>query len=414
MRTLILLALLCVGAAVTVDSQPRAVPQGGAVPQWSALPAPAAVGSMAPKIAVEGGRAILSWIEGSGSMTSLKFAERTPPGWSAVRVAASGDRLMANAADVPSVFPLDGTSLAAAWLEKNGADPEAYDIRLAWSKDGGRTWSTPTSPHHDGTQTQHGFVSLFRRAGGGLGLVWLDGRAFQTLPSPAAPASMALRATTFAADGTQGPEAVVDTRVCDCCPVSTAATADGVIVAFRDRTGDEVRDISVSRLSGRGWTPAVRVHQDGWRITACPVNGPALSALNKDVAVAWNTVQQGRGRTLVAFSRDSGRSFGAPVRVDDEQSMGRPQVALLDGGSAAVSWIEFADGRSQFRLRRIERTGTRSPAATIADGMGAQHPRLARHGDELILAWVENTRGSTRVRTALADARANFKLGRKN
>ena len=84
--------------------------------------------------------------------------------------------------------------------------------------------------------------------------------------------------------------------------------------------------------------------------------------------------------------------------------MGRPQIAWLDDGAVAVSWVEFSEGRSQFRFRRVGGTGIRSPAATVADGMGAQHPRLARRQDELLLAWVENTRGTTRVRLATAPA----------
>jgi hypothetical protein len=401
-------ALALVGTA-SLGSQP--VARGGAVPQWELLASPAAVGSMAPQITAEGGRAILSWIEGAGSAMALKFAERSATGWSPVRVVASGDQLMANSADVPSVIVLGPTSLVAAWLEQHGEDPEAYDIRLSWSIDTGRTWSKPVSPHHDGTQTQHGFVSLFKVAGGGVGLVWLDGRAFQATPSNA---SMSLRATTYSPEPNpvQKAETLVDARVCDCCPLSTAVTADGVIVAYRDRSPDDVRDIAVSRLSNGRWTAPVRVHEDGWKIAACPVNGPAVSARGRDVAVAWSTVVQGRGRALVAFSKDSGRTFGEAFRVDDEQSMGRPQIAWLDDGAVAVSWVEFSDGRSQFRLRRIDSSGIRSPAATIADGMGAQHPRLARRQDELLLAWVENTRGTTRVRTAHAPA--NFEPGRKN
>ena len=104
--------------------------RGGAAPQWTLLASPAGTGSMAPQITSDGNRAILSWIEGAGPATALKFAERTAAGWSAVRVVASGDQLMVNSADVPSVMALGPTSLVAAWLEKNGSDPEAYDIRL--------------------------------------------------------------------------------------------------------------------------------------------------------------------------------------------------------------------------------------------------------------------------------------------
>ena len=44
-----------------------------------------------------------------------------------------------NSADVPSVRAMPDGTLAAHWMEENGPDPEAYDLRLAWSTDG-RTW----------------------------------------------------------------------------------------------------------------------------------------------------------------------------------------------------------------------------------------------------------------------------------
>ena len=102
----------------------------------------------------------------------------------------------------------------------------------------------------------------------------------------------------------------------------------------------------------------------------------------------------------MAFSSDGGRTFGAPIRLDDGVAIGRVQIALLQDGSAAVSWIESKDSQSQFKMRRIDRSGARSSPLTIADGMGTSQPRLASGRDELLLAWVEYTRGSTRVRTA--------------
>ena len=93
---------------------------------------------------------------------------------------------------------------------------------------------------------------------------------------------------------------------------------------------------------------------------ACPVNGPALSASGRRVAIAWFTMQQEQGHAFVAFSDDAGRTFGKPVRVDDEMSLGRVDVELLPDGSAAASWIEYsAEAKStSFRVRRIERSGS--------------------------------------------------------
>ena len=71
-------------------------------------------------------------------------------------------------------------------VRRGGGNPDAYDVRLAWSKDGGHTWSAPTSPHHDGTKTEHGFASLFQAPGAGLGVVWLDGRTTCAASVPSA------------------------------------------------------------------------------------------------------------------------------------------------------------------------------------------------------------------------------------
>jgi hypothetical protein len=368
------------------------------------LMSPAAAESSAPQLTTTGERAILSWMERAGSRATLKFAERTTSGWSAPRQVVSGDDLVVNAVDVPSVLALSDGSLAAQWIQENGPDPEAYNLKLAWSKDDGATWSQPTSPHHDGTITQHGFASLFQAPGAGLGLVWLDGRATDP-DSPNPSDNMALRGTTYSRDGKQLRETSIDSRVCECCPTSVAITAEGPIVAFRNRSTDEVRDIYLSRLVGGRWSTPVPVHKDNWAIDACPVNGPAVSARGRDVVVAWFTALKDEGKVFAAFSSDAGRTFGPPVRVDDVMATGHVDLELLKDGSAAVSWIEFANQRSQLRVRRLERSGIRSAAITVAgaaEGRPAGNPRMAYGRHELLFAWTETSAGASRIRTARA------------
>jgi hypothetical protein len=224
--------------------------------------------------------------------------------------------------------------------------------------------------------------------------VWLDGRQ-----TSGGKGDMTLRAATSIPVKT---DMLVASRVCDCCPTAAANTADGPIIAFRGRTPDEIRDIYVTRLEGSAWTPPVLVHQDGWKINGCPVNGPAIAARGKDVVVAWFTMQNGQGRAYAAFSADAGRTFRVPVRVDDEGSTGRVQVELLADGSAAVSWIELGKGPSQLKVRTISATGTRSRPADIALGLGTQFPRMAASKGELVFAWTENSRGETHIYTARA------------
>jgi hypothetical protein len=190
----------------------------------------------------------------------------------------------------------------------------AYDVRIAFSRDRGRTWSASVTPHHDGTQTEHGFASLFPMPGQGLGVAWLDGRQMKAGAHEGMGAGdMSLRNAMFGPDGNQASEMAIDDRVCECCPSAAAVTADGPIVAFRNRTSDEIRDIYVSRLVGGKWTEPRAVHNDNWRIAACPVNGPALSAKGRDVAIAWFTAVGEEGHVYAAFSSNAGETFGSPV-----------------------------------------------------------------------------------------------------
>src|SRR5262249_21898736 len=149
----------------------------------------------------------------------------------------------------------------------------------------------------------------------------------------------------------------VDPRVCECCSTAAVVTPDGVLAAYRNRSDDEIRDIYVSRFDEGRWTEPAVVHADNWRIPACPINGPALSARGRDVAIVWYTVKEEQGHSYAAFSSDSGRRFGNPIRLDEAASLGRVDVELLPDGSALATWIEAADGHSQFRARRVARDG---------------------------------------------------------
>jgi hypothetical protein len=405
--------LLGVGCFVVVAAIVTATAQERSVLPWSpavqALDSPAGPSSGQPQLSASPRGLILSWVERDGQRATLRFAERTSNGWSAPRTVAGGNDWFVNWADVPSVVRLANGTLVGHWLQKSGPDTYAYDVRLSHSQDDGRTWSPSFVPHSDGTKTEHGFASLFQMPGAGLGLVWLDGRAMK--PQSAhddhggSAGSMSVRFATFDANWRQTSEAPVDLRVCECCPTAAAVTSEGPIAAFRNRTEDEVRDILVSRLENGKWTEPKAVHEDGWKINACPVNGPMLSARGRDVALAWFTARNDEGRAFVAFSQDAGRSFGAPIRLDDAGALGRVDVELMTDGSAIASWIEFAQQRAQFRVRRVEPSGARSPSATVSSLAGTRasgYPRIGLSGDELVFAWTENAQGASRVQTAVA------------
>jgi hypothetical protein len=387
--------------------------QAGAKVPWAVsidpLHSPAGPNSAQPQLSASAKGQLLSWVEREGEKATLRFAERTATGWSAPRDVSSGTDWFVNWADVPSVMRLASGQLVAHWLQKSGSDTYAYDVRLSYSKDDGRSWSPSFTPHSDGTKTEHGFASLMQMPGAGLGLAWLDGRAMKTSGSHDAHGTgaggMSVRFATFDRDWKRTSEMPIDLRVCECCPTTAAVTSEGPIVAYRNRTEDEVRDIFVSRLEKGRWTAPQAVHADGWKIAACPVNGPMLSARGRDVVIAWFTGQADQPRTFVAFSKDAGRTFGSPIRVDDAGAVGRVDIELMPDGAAVASWIESVDQRAQFRVRRIEPSGAKSAAMTVSALAGSRasgYPRIAANGNEIVFAWTDTTGTTPRVQTAVA------------
>lgn len=360
--------------------------------QTTPLQTPAGSRSITPNLTSgEDGRIWLSWIEPRDDAGhELRAAAHDGESWSPVRTIARGDDWFVNWADFPSVIALADGQLAAHWLVKSGADTYAYDVVVARSKDDGRTWSMPTSPHRDRTQTEHGFVSLIAHGDRGLAAAWLDGREMKPGEHGHGHGSMTLRYARIADDGTPSAEAVLDPRVCECCQTSAGLTAAGPIVAYRDRSDDEVRDIHVVRWQQDGWLPPQLVCADGWTIHGCPVNGPALAARDRHVAIAWFTLAAGSARVRLAFSDDSGATFGAPVAVDDGNPVGRAAVLLLEDGSALVAWLERVGDDGALRLRRVTAGGELGESHTIAPMALARRsgfPRLTRRADEIFVAW---------------------------
>lgn len=372
--------------------------------------APAGAQSRYPHLAAAGtGEVVLSWLQAADDGGfALRHASWRSGTWSAPRTVATGTDWFINWADFPAVVPLGGRAWAAHWLVQSGGSVYAYDVHTAVSRDGGETWSQAVTPHDDGTKTEHGFASLFAAADG-IRAVWLDGRMTDGGHDHHGhgAGAMTLRSTILGPDGRRaGGDEVLDARVCDCCQTDVASTDEGPVVVYRDRSDREVRDISIVRLDSSGWSQPVAVHRDGWNIDACPVNGPAVAAHGRDVAVAWFTAPD-VPRVRLAFSRDGGRSFGPPVEVASGDVTGRVDVVLLDDGRAVVSWLQGNATGAEIRARPFTAAGPAGAAVLVAASTAQRSsgfPQMVRAGDGLLFAWTD-TGDPARVRTAYAGLR---------
>jgi len=386
LRFIALLALVGCSAAERAPSESASL---------TPLPSPAGPRSGEPFLTTDAAGAVhMTWVDQTDDSThAVRYARLDGDAWSAPSTIVQRRDLFVNWADFPGVIVTPSGQLLAYWLQRSSGGKYAYGVRVAQSADRGTTWSPDTVLHTDRSGGEHGFVALWLAPGDSVRAAWLDGRQMKGGHGAGGEptGAMSLQSVAVAPNGTLGKEHPLDLRTCDCCQVAATVTPSGPVIAYRDRTENEIRDIAVVRQVNGQWTEPTIVHEDGWHIEACPVNGPALAARGDTVAIAWFTGAQDTARVRVAFSVDGGQRFAAPVRVDGGTPAGRVGITLDTNGDAIVSWLErVPPENAEVRVRRVARSGTLGEPFTISRTSAARasgFPRIARTGNALVAAW---------------------------
>lgn len=398
---LVLAACAPAGDEPPAPAAPAGARQDVVRPEVTPVATPAGPLSLAPELTRVGGGPALTWIESSDDGAErVRFArldgEARPPAVTITPVAGAPVELFANWADRPGLVQAGGDDgpLYAWWLAKSGDSTYAYSVEIARSGDGGATWEPLGLLHADPTPAEHGFVTLLPDETG-VRAFWLDGRA-TVRGEP-----MTLRTVRVTDRVERDTEELLDAAVCDCCNTTAVHTADGPVVIYRDRTAEEIRDHAVVRREAGGWSEPQPLHQDGWRIAACPVNGPAAVVSGDALWVAWFTGAAGEPRVYAARSEDGGRTFGDALLVDGAAPLGRLDLEADGSGGAIVSWLATTAGaegpEAAIRLRRLGPEGRLGVPVEVARAGGSRAsgvPRLLADGDRLLVAWIEPADGS--------------------
>ena len=390
---------LAVLAALSLTSNTwPAAAQGQAFDEIIELAPPTGPGAREPALAtLPDGRIAMSWTEPAGQGFAVRVVSGDSSGWDMARTVAEGTDFFVNQADFPTLTALPDGTLAVQWLRINGDTDYAYDVNIALSHDGGQSWGEPLVPHRDGTQRQHGFVTLLPVAADALRAIWLDGRNYGASDALAvtegAVDAMQLRTATITSAGEMSEDSLLDLRTCTCCQTSAVVADSGaLLVVYRDRTEAEIRDIAIVRQVDGVWSDPALVSADGWEIAGCPVNGPAIDSAAGRAAVAWFTAAGNVPKVSVAFSDDDGVSFGPALRIDQGAATGQVDVIQREDGSAMVSWLEYtAIGEALLLCHTTPEAGCDRPKvlAIVRSGRSMGFPRMTLAADGLYVAWTE-------------------------
>lgn len=400
MRLLLLALALLVGCAPD-DTAPDAPEASGETtsgetasgdpaasgPEVALLRSPAGPESGRPRLSLTpDGTPLLSWSEPDGDAHTLRYSLWREGRWAEPETAARGEGWLVNWADTPGVIALAGGRFLAHTLPNAGG--HAYDAAVSLSSGDG--WTPEALLNTDGLRAEHGFVSAVP-LGDRAGVVWLDGRE-QAGDHGHGGGPMQLRFAALSASGERSGETVLDARTCDCCPTAMAVTARGPVVAYRDRSEGEIRDVAVVRLVSGDWTEPTIPHADGWRIEGCPVNGPALAASGERVALAWFTAADDSARVQLTLSKDAGSTWGPALTLDDTTPIGRVDVALLASGDVAVSWLDASGDDAVLVVQRVSASGAVGAPVEVARTDASRSsgmPRIVAQGDGVLVAWTD-------------------------
>lgn len=364
-------------------------------PTISAIETPALSPSAEPSLFTDkNGTVYLSWVEKVDTTHTFRYSKLEATNWSPAIEIANGNSWFVNWADYPMLSTDGNGNFMGHVLSKSATGTYTYDVNLFVSKDG-NNWTNPSLLNTDGKQAEHGFVTHLPY-NENVFATWLDGRntvmeGMENMEHhDGHHGAMSIRAAVLDYNGNKINEWELDNKTCDCCQTTAAITSSGPIVIYRDRSDDEIRDMSIVRFVNGEWTAPKPIFKDDWKIAGCPVNGPRVVAIGNTLAVAWFAAPEGKAQVKVAFSKDGGENFGEPIQIDEGSPIGRVDVVLLDTENAMVSWMEG----TAIKINKINIDGTKGNPITVAtssESRSSGFPQMEKSGDHLVFAWTDDS-----------------------
>jgi len=358
----------------------------------------------APNLVSNEGELTLSWIsskrdkEAGLNYTQLKNSE-----WKPFKKIVSGTDWFVNWAD----YPANATSndlILTSYLKKSDSATYSYDILLNLQKITGESVRENFLLNTDGVNAEHGFVSMISNKKGGFFIAWLDGRntVGNEMHGEQHHVSMTIRTAEISKEGVIFNEQELDSRVCDCCQTSIVMTQKGPAVIYRNRSDTEIRDIYITRQINGIWDKPKAIHNDGWKIAGCPVNGPKIVSKENNVAVAWFTAANNSPLVNLSFSKDGGQVFEVPVEISSGMTLGRVDVAFINSKEVLISYMENEDDNTFIKCRKVAIDGTISEPLIIANVNASRStgvPQLEIFNKKAYVVWTISENGKKQLKS---------------
>ena len=344
----------------------------------------------------------ISWTEQVLDSNFLYVTKLEGGSWSNKKLITKGTDWFVNWADFPSIsYNNLSNSIFSFHLQKSSQETFSYDVNYHINSK--ETWNDMNKIHDDNTFSEHGFVSSIPYKDGFM-VSWLDGRnTYGVGDHGHAKGAMTIRSAILDSNGNIVNQNVIDEMVCECCQTSMAISGGIPIVVYRNRSDGEIRDIYFSRYIDSNWSDPEPVHDDGWEINGCPVNGPNVDSYGDNVVVSWFSASNGRPKVNLKFSTDNGRTFGDKILIDEVENspLGRVDIEFISETEAMISWLSTVDGKGKLLIRKIKTNGEIG-LIKVVDEISTERstgfPQIEKFNDDVYISWTDNSELGKKVR----------------
>ena len=189
--------------------------------------------------------------------------------------------------------------------------------------------------------------------------------------------------------------------LCECCKLGFAFADAGKTVYLVDREVDanKIRNHVLRKSTDRGlnFAAPVEISNDGWQIPSCPHSGPSIGRDSDGwLHVTWFTLGRSEKEAGVYYSvsKDDGKTF-APRRLVHANTAPEILYANLAVGhddTVYLAWSNLdSSSRAQIFMRTLASDGeTWGPIQQVSNAKtNATRPVLALGKNQLHVAWTE-------------------------
>ncbi|MGE3976808.1 MAG: sialidase family protein [Nitrospira sp.] len=396
---LVVVLSLLMSFSVWAETPESATPMG---PKWMTVHQVKSV--VGPSVQIdEQGVVSVVWVEEDKDTRTILFARSEQPGGPLGRpVSVNQPTEKVYYRQESPALAVRGNEIFVAWSQTHpritSDKPFSGELRLSKSVDGGRSFMPSVLVNDDRQVIQHTFDSMQIAPNGTLHMAWIDGREGRKEPG-----TFVTRSTDHGRTVTQNFK--IDDDTCVCCRTAVATSADGIVyVAWRKIFEGNIRETVVSRSmdDGRTFSSSVVVGNDRWVYPACP-HRPASLGVDRQgrLYVVWYTEGNDEMPAIyLAYSDDQGKTFSTKKQLNRSKGTfpDHPQMAVDPAGRIAVIWEEQSPVRREVVVSYSLDRGRSFNAPIKLNEKNGQTPAVAvnQHG-MVVMGWKEHAMPAHRL-----------------